>query len=81
MSSESALPLIDFAPFLHGAPEARRNVARAIDAALSSVGFFYLINHGISQNEVDECFHWVSTLSSGCGFVFYKSLMILKEGL
>lgn len=54
------IPLIDFGPFLHGCVEERKRVASAVDAALSSVGFIYLTNHGIEQGKIDTCFQWVS---------------------
>src|SRR5437762_5449175 len=59
----SAIPLIDFDPFLNGSARDREHVASTIDAALSSVGFIYLSNHGIDQCKVDECFNWVSSCS------------------
>ncbi len=58
------IPWVDFKAFLHGSAHDRERVASTIDAALSSVGFIYLSNHGIDQGKVDECFRWVSDLSS-----------------
>jgi hypothetical protein len=58
--AEAAIPLIDFHPFLHGNPLDRAQVAAAIDASLSTVGFIYLRNHGIDERKVSDCFNWVS---------------------
>lgn len=58
------IPWVDFKAFLHGSARDRERVASTNDAALSSVGFIYLSNHGIDQGKVDECFRWVSDLSS-----------------
>lgn len=46
----SAIPLIDFAPFLHGDDTQRRAVAAQIGAACRNSGFFYLKNHGIEAD-------------------------------
>jgi len=40
------IPLIDFDPFLNG----REEVALEIGDACRNVGFFYLSNHGVSQD-------------------------------
>ena len=44
------IPLIDFAPFLHGGEEGRRAVAAEIGRACESIGFFYLTGHGVPQS-------------------------------
>ena len=62
-AAKPSIPLIDFNPFLHGSTAEREQVAGAIDAALCSVGFLYLTNHGNNGDTVDECFRWVSLLS------------------
>jgi len=41
------IPVVDFAPFLHGSPAERRAVARGIGEACRNIGFFYLVNHGV----------------------------------
>ncbi len=49
------LPLIDLSPFLvPGAPEERKEVARAIRAASIDIGFFYLTGHGLAPAELDR---------------------------
>lgn len=63
MKSDSTIPLIDFDRFLNGSDDDRRSVASKIDAAFRSVGFFYLGNHGIAEDKVDECFRWVGPRS------------------
>ena len=59
MATDYPIPLVDFSPFLSGDTEARHRVARAVDEALSSIGFLYLANHGIDQQKIDACFSWV----------------------
>ena len=60
MNADSAIPLIDFEQFLNGSTKNRQQIASNIDAAFRSVGFFYLSNHGINEDIVNECFRWVS---------------------
>lgn len=51
-----SIPLIDFAPFLAGDPEARLCVARQIAAACETIGFLYLTNHGVAEAKVAAIF-------------------------
>jgi len=51
---------LDFGQFLNGDPTSQRQFCEEIVNALCSVGFVKLINHGISDEEVDEAFEWVS---------------------
>ncbi len=46
----SEIPLIDFAPFLHGSVEDRSRVAREIVEACETIGFFYLTGHGVPDD-------------------------------
>lgn len=45
----SEIPLIDFAPFLHGSQEDRVRVAKEIARACETIGFFYLTGHDIPE--------------------------------
>jgi isopenicillin N synthase-like dioxygenase len=56
-----SIPSIDFSGF-HGSVRDRQQVASEIDNALSTIGFFYLINHGIEQHKIDAYFEWVSLI-------------------
>ena len=59
----SSIPSVDFSRF-NGSGHDRRQIASEIDNALSTIGFFYLINHGIEQHKIDACFEWVSRILS-----------------
>ncbi|MEZ5666001.1 MAG: 2-oxoglutarate and iron-dependent oxygenase domain-containing protein [Alphaproteobacteria bacterium] len=50
------IPLIDFGPFLDGGAVERRAVAAAIGQACETVGFLYLVNHGVPQALIDAAF-------------------------
>lgn len=51
------VPVIDVAPFLHGAPAERAAVARAIGRACEDIGFFTIVGHGVDAalvRQMDE---------------------------
>lgn len=52
------VPLINFSGFIGGSPETRKEIGDQIFRAMRDVGFIYLQNHGIPQEDVDECFKW-----------------------
>lgn len=49
----SPLPIIDLAA-LDGAPETRRQMLATLGRAAREVGFFYLVGHGLSEQEQQE---------------------------
>ncbi|KAF2096364.1 Clavaminate synthase-like protein [Rhizodiscina lignyota] len=54
----SPIPVIDFDRFLHGSSEEKKATAKQVDDAFHNVGFVYIKNHGIPQEQVDKCFDW-----------------------
>jgi isopenicillin N synthase-like dioxygenase len=57
--STEMIPIIDFGAYTaEGALAERRHVAEALRAACVDTGFFYLVNHGISQTELDLAHAW-----------------------
>ena len=46
----AVLPVIDLGPYLAGAPGALKAVADELRAALESVGFFLIVNHGVERD-------------------------------
>jgi len=50
------IPLIDFSPFLNGTKEDRERVASQIGDACRNVGFFYLLNHGVSSSLTERVY-------------------------
>ena len=54
--SISELPIIDLSPLRSSNPTDYKKVGVELCEAASTVGFFYIKNHGISQIEIKEIF-------------------------
>lgn len=52
--SGESIPLIDIGPSLSGSKAARESVAAQIGKACREIGFFQIINHGVSQQAQDS---------------------------
>ena len=50
------IPIIDLDPFLKGDAAARKRVALEIGRACRDIGFFYVVNHGVSRELVQRTF-------------------------
>ena len=50
------IPVIDLGPYLAARPGADAAAAAEIGRALTDVGFFVVVNHGISQALIDDTF-------------------------
>ena len=48
---------VDFGPFRDGSN--RQAVANEILDSFKSIGFLYLVNHGMPQDKIDSMFRWV----------------------
>jgi len=53
---DATLPVIDLGPLATGKPEDQKKVARALGKAARESGFFYIVNHGIPQAQIDALF-------------------------
>jgi isopenicillin N synthase-like dioxygenase len=72
--STQTVPIVDFGAYTNGEGiEARQRVARALRAACTDTGFFYLANHGITQAELDVAHDW--------GLVFFEQPQAEKAKL
>ena len=58
-SDESVIPVIDLEPIRTGKAEEARATGKKVFEAFRDVGFAYIKNHGIPQDDVDEAFRWV----------------------
>ncbi|KDQ14484.1 hypothetical protein BOTBODRAFT_32614 [Botryobasidium botryosum FD-172 SS1] len=50
------IPIVNFGPFLDGSN--KQAVADAMLESFKSIGFVYLVNHGLPQEKIDEMFAW-----------------------
>ena len=67
------IPVIDFGPFLNGTPAERLAVAQKVIDGFKNVGFIYLSNHGIPQDQIFNVF--------GQSKAFFDQPKELKEKL
>lgn len=56
-TSFTSIPIIDISNIDSPLLEARKQIAREIHDACSTCGFFYLKNHGLSEDLLEETFH------------------------
>jgi len=52
-----SLPILDVGPFLRGEPGSLNALAQEMRAACEGVGFYFLVNHGVAQQAIDQTFH------------------------
>jgi non-haem dioxygenase in morphine synthesis N-terminal len=50
------IPVIDYGPYFAGVPGALESVAAEIADACENVGFFYALNHGVSDETIERAF-------------------------
>jgi isopenicillin N synthase-like dioxygenase len=48
--AEHSIPTIDLAPFLRGGEAEKHEVARQVDEACKSIGFFTIVGHGVPED-------------------------------
>ena len=60
MPATSAIPIIDLGPYLAGEPGARDRAAADLRRALTEIGFYSIINHGVPAPLVDEVYRQVA---------------------
>ena len=53
-TNHSEIPIVDIGPFLNGAPRAAEETADRLRWVQEEIGFYYLINHGISANLIKK---------------------------
>lgn len=56
MSSEDMIPVLDLGPFLAGEPGALARLGEEVRHALENIGFFFIKNHGVTQELIDRVF-------------------------
>ena len=60
MPDANAIPVIDLGPYLAGEPGARDRVAAELRHALTEIGFYSIVNHGVPSALVHEVYRQVA---------------------
>jgi isopenicillin N synthase-like dioxygenase len=60
MTDTEIIPVIDLGPYLTGAPDAIDLTAKQPQFALTEVGFYFIVNHGVPSAKSDEVFRQVA---------------------
>ena len=55
MATET-IPVIDLGPYLAGEPGALDQAARELRFALTEIGFYFIVNHGVSADQIARTF-------------------------
>src|SRR6185436_6054510 len=56
MTSAETIPIIDLGPYLAGEPGALDRAARELRFALTEIGFYFIVNHGVPREQIREVF-------------------------
>ncbi|MDI1288081.1 MAG: 2-oxoglutarate and iron-dependent oxygenase domain-containing protein [Reyranella sp.] len=56
-SRADTIPVIDLGPYLADAPGAIDRTAAELRRALTEIGFYFIVNHGVAQAQIREIFH------------------------
>ena len=61
-AEESSIPIVDFAQWINGSQDQKKNIAKEFIEACKTVGFVYIINHGVPSSKIKEAFTVSKTL-------------------
>lgn len=56
------IPIVDFGGFRDATDTEKLAIGQASDSALQRVGFFFVINHGVPQSQIDDLFDQAARL-------------------
>lgn len=56
MTDTEIIPVIDLGPSLAGAPGAFERAAEELRFALTKIGFYFIVNHGVPSGQIREVF-------------------------
>ena len=54
MADTEIIPVIDLGPYLAGTPGAIDRTAGELRYALTEIGFYFIVNHGVSSGQIRE---------------------------
>ena len=60
MADTEIIPVIDLGPYLAGIPSAIDHTAGELRFALTEIGFYFIVNHGVSSGKIREVFRQVA---------------------
>jgi isopenicillin N synthase-like dioxygenase len=60
MASTHTIPVVDLGPYLAGEAGALEQAARQIRHALTEIGFYYIVGHGVARAQIREVFAQVA---------------------
>ena len=60
MFETDIIPVIDLGPYLAGAPGGIDRTAEELRFALTEIGFYFIVNHGVPSRQIHEVFHQVA---------------------
>src|ERR1700730_7540824 len=60
MAGAEIIPVIDLGPYLAGAPGAIDRTAGELCVALTELGFYFIVNHGVPSEQIREVFRQVA---------------------
>src|ERR1700761_3619656 len=56
MAATETIPVIDLGPYLAGEPGALDRTARELHFALTEIGFYFIVNHGVPREKIRAVF-------------------------
>ena len=56
MSAIPAIPVVDLGPWLAREPGAMERTAAQLTTALTEVGFYYIVNHGVPESDIEAVY-------------------------
>ena len=59
MASTETIPVIDLGPYLAGEPGALDRTAKELHFALTEIGFYFIVNHGVPREKIRDVFEQV----------------------
>src|SRR5450631_1379302 len=64
MTDTEIIPVIDLGPYLAGALDAVDRTAEELRFALTKIGFYFIVNHGVPSGQIREVFQQAARFHS-----------------
>ena len=64
MASTEIIPVIDLGPYLAGAVDAINRTTEKLHFALTEIGFYFIVNHGVPSEQIHAAFHQAARFHS-----------------